>query len=135
MRSDMPAQPLNAGPAQPQIYVVDDEPLLLELAEAVLAHEGLRVRTFSDPAEAVLAFASANPRPGLLLTDYAMGAMNGIELIEKCRELEPGLQVILVSGTVDKTITGQTAQLIQGFYRKPYDPFEMGRAARALLGL
>ena len=109
--------------------------MLLELAEAVLAREGLRVRTFCDPAEAAQAFASAHPRPGLLLTDYAMGSMNGIELIEKCREVDPGLQVILVSGTVDNTIMGQTGQVIQRFYRKPYDPFEMGRVVRALLGL
>ncbi len=118
-----------------QIFVADDEELLLELAEAILTREGFRVRTFRDPNEAAQAFAAADRRPGLLVTDYAMGEMTGLDLIETCRALEPGLKVILVSGTVDATIADSTTQPIQAFLRKPYDPLALARVARTLLGV
>src|SRR5712691_13283287 len=53
------------------IYVVDDEPMLLELAAVILEPLGYRVKTFRDPQSALQSFADARPRPALLITDYA----------------------------------------------------------------
>ena len=76
-------------PKPPLIYIVDDEPLLLDLAEASLAPGGFTVKKFTDPDEALKSFAKAKPKPDVLVTDYAMGKMNGVELLENCRKHRP----------------------------------------------
>ena len=58
--------------SRPLVFAVDDEPMLLELVVLVLEPLGFRVRTFRDPATALRAFALANPRPAVIVTDYAM---------------------------------------------------------------
>ena len=64
------------------IYVVDDEPMLLELASVILEPLGYPVETFRSPETALRAFELAEPKPALIITDYAMHAMNGLELAE-----------------------------------------------------
>jgi len=88
----------------PLIFVVDDEPMLLELASVILEPQGYHVKTFRDPEMALEAFNTACPRPVLLITDYAMHSMNGMQLIEKFRAIEPGQKILLVSGTVGEDI-------------------------------
>jgi FixJ family two-component response regulator len=51
--------------------VVDDEPMLLDLAATVLQPLGFNVRTFRDPKKALAEYPAA--RPVVLVTDYAMG--------------------------------------------------------------
>ena len=43
------------------IYVVDDEPMLLELATVILEPQGYRVKCFRDPELALESFGQANP--------------------------------------------------------------------------
>src|ERR1035437_3486754 len=93
-----------AGNSAPVLFVVDDEPMLLELAGMILGPEGFDVRMFRDPDAAVEAFRKSAPRPALIITDYAMHTMTGLDLIKACRRIEPRQKIILVSGTVDVTI-------------------------------
>src|ERR1700761_7942768 len=86
------------------IYVVDDEPMLLELAVVILEPKGYRLETFRDPEHAVQTFTKATERPELLITDYAMHTMNGMQLIQKFRALVPNQKILLVSGTVGEDI-------------------------------
>jgi len=127
--------PPNSNPQTtgPLVYLVDDEPLLLELAEMVLEGQGYRFEKFQDPTEAWNAFSSANPTPTLLITDYAMHTMNGVELILKCKGLRPELKTILVSGTVDETILRDVPVKVDHFLRKPYRTTELGEIVRSVL--
>jgi CheY-like chemotaxis protein len=109
-----------AGDSKPLVFVVDDEPLLLELAVTLLQPLGLELKTFRDPASACRAFASANPRPDLVITDYAMHNMNGMELIEECKRVNPKQKIILVSGTVDESICRDSPVKPDRFLAKPY---------------
>ncbi|HVU08786.1 MAG TPA: response regulator [Verrucomicrobiae bacterium] len=107
--------------APPTIFVVDDETMLLELATAILQSAGYNARTFSDPRAALAAFSAANPRPAVLVTDYAMGSMNGLDLIRECRRIEPRQKVIMLSGTVDETIYAESSVKPDRFLAKPYE--------------
>ena len=117
-----PATPLstNGGDSRPAVFVVDDEPMLLELNSLILAPLGFRIRTFRDPDTAVRAFSLASPRPVLIVTDYAMHTMNGLDLISACRRVHPGQKIILVSGTVDETIFRDSVEKPDRFLAKPY---------------
>jgi FixJ family two-component response regulator len=106
--------------AKTLIYVVDDEAMLLELAELIIQPLGYDVKTFRDPSLALHAFTIARPRPASLITDYAMHSMNGMTLIEACRKLEPNQKVLLLSGTVGPEVYGNSAVKPDQFLEKPY---------------
>ena len=106
--------------SKPIIYVVDDEPLLIELATAFLEPAGYAVESFRDADSALQAFIAANPRPALILTDYAMHRMNGLDLIRECKLIDPRQKIILVSGTVDADIYANSRAKPDRFLAKPY---------------
>jgi DNA-binding NtrC family response regulator len=106
----------------PVIFVVDDEPMLLDLAEMVLKPAGFTIRTYEDPRRALADYAAAKPPPSLLVTDYAMMGMNGMDLMRECRKIHPEQKIILVSGTVDETIYANAEIKPDCFLAKPYDP-------------
>lgn len=127
----------NSNPANhltPLIFVVDDEPMLLELASVILEPQGYQVRTFRDPEMALEAFIAAHPRPVLLITDYAMHSMNGMQLIEKFRALEPGQKILLVSGTVGEDIFRNAPSRPDHFLAKPYLADQLTTTVKTLLG-
>ena len=115
------------------VFAVDDEPMLLELVAMVLEPLGYRVRTFRDPGTAVRAFSLANPRPSLIVTDFAMHSMNGMDLIRECRRIDPEQKIILVSGTVDETIYRDSPIKPDYFLAKPYPAKQLAEMVKSLL--
>jgi two-component system, cell cycle sensor histidine kinase and response regulator CckA len=102
------------------IYIVDDEALLGQLAETVLTEAGFRTRTFLDPVDALRAVRDEAERPDVLVTDFVMGSMTGIELIEGCKACHPKLRTILLSGTVNETEVSTHDTQPDLFIPKPY---------------
>lgn len=115
------------------IYVVDDEAMLLELATVILEPLGFQIASFRDPEVALQEFTQAEPRPALLITDYAMHSMNGMELIQACRRLEPRQKILLLSGTVGPEIFQQAASKPDRFLAKPYYARQLVDLVRDLL--
>jgi DNA-binding NtrC family response regulator len=115
------------------VYIVDDEPLLLDLAEATLKPAGYAIKTFQDPELALRRFSRAKPKPNILITDYAMGKMNGLELIEKCKQLHPPLKTMLISGTAGAEIILGASGRVDHFLGKPYQPINFLELVRRLL--
>jgi CheY-like chemotaxis protein len=125
-----------SGPApgnKALIYVVDDEPMLLELAAVILEPLGYLVKTFRHPRTAVEAFTSAEPRPALIITDYAMHAMTGMDLIEACRQAQPRQKILLVSGTVGEDIYHDSPTKPDRFLAKPYHAKQLTSIVESLL--
>ncbi len=121
------------GDSRPLVFAVDDEPMLLELVAMVLEPLGCRVQTFRDPATAVRAFALAQPRPELIITDFAMHAMNGLDLIRDCRRIHPHQKILMVSGTVDEAIYRDSPDKPDQFLAKPYPAAQLAEMVMALL--
>ena len=115
------------------IFVVDDEPMLLELAEMILSSAGYRVKAFRDGQSALEAYASSRPPPALVITDYAMHAMNGMRLIEECRGICPGQKTLLVSGTVDAKVYEDSPCKPDEFLAKPYEAKQFLAAVHSAL--
>jgi CheY-like chemotaxis protein len=123
-----------AGAGAKVVFAVDDEPMLLELIGLVLEPLGYRVRSFRDPSAAVRAFTQANPPPALVITDYAMHSMNGMELIRECRLANPRQKILLVSGTVDENIYRDSEVKPDLFLAKPYQARELAQTVRTMIG-
>ena len=115
------------------IYVVDDEPMLLELASVILEPDGYHIETFRDPEAALQSFTNAKRRPNLLITDYAMHSMNGMQLVEKFRKLEPKQKILLVSGTVGEDIFAGAPDQPNEFLAKPYQADQLTATVKELL--
>jgi CheY-like chemotaxis protein len=89
--------PINVAPAR--ILLVDDNAHGLSARRSVLEELGATIATASTASEALDALAH---QPfDLVVSDYKMPRMNGIELIARLRKQSPGLPVILISGFVD----------------------------------
>jgi ATP-dependent Lon protease len=116
-----------------EIYVVDDEPMLLELASVILEPLGYSIRTFRSPEAAVSEFKAAHPQPVLIITDYAMHNMNGMELIEACRRICPEQKVVLLSGTVGPDIYDDTPVRPDCFLAKPYQAKQLVDTVKSIL--
>jgi CheY-like chemotaxis protein len=89
-----PAASQTCPPAR--ILLVDDNKLGLIARKAVLEELGHRITIAHEGAEALEQFA--RDRFDLLITDFKMPRMNGLELIRRVRELNSSLPIILISG-------------------------------------
>jgi DNA-binding NtrC family response regulator len=117
----------------PTIYVVDDEQVLLDLAEMILEPAGFEVCLFRDPEKALAEYTTAPAPPDVLVTDYAMGRMNGMDLIRECKRLNPRQKTILLSGTVDEGIYIDSPVKPDHFLAKPYQINKLVEVIRSLL--
>jgi CheY-like chemotaxis protein len=102
------------------IYVVDDDPDIVNLIKHVLDLEGFDVRSFTDPEEALAQFRSATRRPQMIVTDYCMEPINGLELIDRCRAEKPDLKTIVISGMVDENDFRKLPSKTDNFIAKPF---------------
>jgi DNA-binding NtrC family response regulator len=109
-----------AAGSSPVIFVVDDEQVLLDLAEMILEQAGFKVRLFHNPKKALSAYAAAKPAPDVLVTDYAMAGMSGLDLIRECKRLNPRQKTILLSGTVDESVYANSPIKPDYLLTKPY---------------
>lgn len=123
----------SAAKQAPLVFVVDDEALIGEVVEIFLKMAGYRVRLFQDPEEAWKVFAAASPKPDLLITDFAMQPIDGMELIERCRSLKPGLKTILISGNVTENIIHEYSYKPNKFLPKPFQSPELLETVQAVL--
>jgi two-component system nitrogen regulation response regulator NtrX len=104
---------------------VDDEADIRELVSGILSDEGYSVRTAPDSAAALAAFRQR--RPALALLDIWMqgGGMDGLELLDTIKELDPDLPVVMISGH------GNIETAVSAIKRGAYDflekPFKSDR--------
>src|ERR1700690_204455 len=107
------------------ILIVDDEADIRELVAGILADEGYSVRTAGDSEQALLAIRAR--RPSLLILDIWMqgGGMDGLELLDLVKSLDPDLPVIMISGH------GNIETAVSAIKRGAYDflekPFKSDR--------
>jgi DNA-binding NtrC family response regulator len=88
--------PPNAEKPVVRLLAVDDDPQILALVTAALASENLQVHTTTDPYSALEMVQQV--RPAIVLLDLMMPGLGGMELLEQMIGLDPGLDVVLLTG-------------------------------------
>ncbi len=103
------------------VLVVDDEEDMLEVALAYLADMGFTALKAIDGASALEVLAQ-HSEIDLLVTDIVMpGGMNGVELVQRARDLRPDLKIIYSSGFPAEALAERSMPLVDGpLLRKPY---------------
>jgi two-component system cell cycle sensor histidine kinase/response regulator CckA len=100
-----PSDPLPEGVET--ILVVEDDELVRDLIQEVLAPLGYRVLTAATGDEAVKASDSFPGSLDLLLTDVVMPGMNGRQLAEVMRTKRPGIKVLFMTGYTQDALSTQ----------------------------
>jgi two-component system NtrC family sensor kinase len=82
-----------------KILLIDDEPDILRVLSISLKADGYDVIPALNGAEGLAAFA--REKPPIVITDIKMPGMDGIEVLEKIKELDPDTEVIIITGHGD----------------------------------
>jgi DNA-binding NtrC family response regulator len=103
-----------------KILIVDDEPFNLDLLEQELADLGYSSERAGDGAQALEKIDKLNP--DLVLLDYRMPEMNGIDVLREIRQRKKDLPVIMITayGTIDVAVEAVKAGA-DDFVTKPFD--------------
>ena len=105
-----------------QIILVDDEKMVTSAFKTLLKVEGYtNVNCFNSPKEAIAYIK--NNMPDIIISDFLMPEMNGLEFLTKAKELYPEVSMILLTGYADKENAIKAINEI-GLYKyieKPWD--------------
>ncbi len=107
------------------VVAVDDEPFNLDLLKALSTKIYPNIVMFVDP-ESALEHISGAP-VDILLVDYMMPEMNGIELMKKVHEINPDILTIMITAAGDDDDTIKLTALNEGaidFLKKPLNAAE-----------
>ncbi|WP_439115582.1 hybrid sensor histidine kinase/response regulator [Hydrogenophaga sp.] len=89
------------------ILYLDDDDTLVFLVRRLLERRGYRVTTFTDQAAAIDAVRADPQAFDLLLTDYNMPGMSGLEVAKAVLVLSPALPVAMASGYITDELHAQ----------------------------
>jgi len=85
------------------VFIVDDEEDIRLLYEDFLAVYGFNViSSAKDGKEAIEIFKTSNPKPDIILMDYSMPVLNGLEATQEILKIDKEIIIIMMS--VDNTI-------------------------------
>ncbi len=118
------------------IWIVDDDPSIRFVLEKALARENLPTRSFTHPREVLDALADvtagdpARQGPQVLVSDIRMPGGSGLQLLEKVRELQPGLPVIIMTAYSD--LDSAVSAFQRGAFEYLPKPFDLPKAVELI---
>lgn len=120
--------------ARPLVLLVDDEAHILYVVGTKLREKGYGVLTAPNGEEG-LALALAH-KPDLVITDYQMPYITGVELCQRLREQEPtrDIPVLMLTARGFNLPKGVLQNGINAIISKPFSPREVLAKVKELLG-
>jgi len=117
-----------------RIMFVDDEVMLVTMAQEMLEFLGYEVVVRTSSIEALEAFRAQPDKFDLVITDKTMPQMTGFDLAKELREIRPDIPIILCTG-FSETIETEMAKAmsINAYIMKPLAMQEMASAVRKVL--
>jgi signal transduction histidine kinase len=116
-RSD-PAGSRNAPRRRSRVLVVDDDNDVRQMTGEMLAERGYAVELVST-AEEALVVIQRDASFDVVLVDYIMPGMNGVDLIERLQRIRPGLRTLLMTGHAD--MGDDETVVTDSIIRKPFN--------------
>ena len=123
--------PIDLRGRRARILVVDDDPAVREVTAAMLEDAGYEVAQSASAAAALAALEAGDP-PDLLVADFAMPGMNGLQLASAARERYPDMSVLFITGYAGTTLASRIDRA--AVLRKPFRSLDLERSIRNLLG-
>ena len=114
-----------------QILLCDDDPDVRGILGEVLQTEGYVLHVANGPS-ATLRILDEAPEIDLLIVDYAMPEMNGLELIQEACQRRPSLKTLLITGDVGALSDGISSVPL---LPKPFGPTELAHRVSGILAV
>jgi len=106
--------------AKPQVLIVDDDPLILELLRQVIEECGWTPVLCSSADICLTHLRTSNTK--LVLADICMPEMDGVELLQRVLAIRPDAAVVMMTGVADLDTARRCLQLgAKDFIKKPLD--------------
>jgi CheY-like chemotaxis protein len=123
--SDTPAaEPEPEAPVRRQpgelVLVVDDDYAVRQVTVEMLRDLGFDVIQAQGGSEALVLLDGLNDEPRLILLDYAMPGMNGLQLARRLRDRGLGAPIALVTGYAELNEVDAHDSPLDGLLRKPF---------------
>ena len=116
------------------VLLVDDEDMIIEVAEQLLKHLGYRVLMAGSGKEAIKIYQEESQHIDMVILDMVMPEMGGGETYDALKMLNPKVKVLLSSGY---SIDGQATEILgrgcNGFIQKPFKVEEFSQKLREIL--
>jgi CheY-like chemotaxis protein len=117
-----------------RVLVVDDEPKIVGFIERWLEVLGYRSHAVTRPEEALELVRAAPDQYDLVMTDYLMPGMNGLELAGRVRSIRQDLPILMTTGMVDEIPDEAIRKAgVNALIQKPLFMGPLAKALRELL--
>ena len=116
-----------------RVLVVDDEPAIREMIQFALEKSGMKVDSAANAHEALVQISNA--RPDIILLDWMMPGVSGIELVRRLRKDSYTADIPVIMLTAKVTEDDKVAGLEAGtddYMVKPFSPRELLARIRAV---
>ena len=112
-----------------KILIVDDEPSNRNILGQELTHEGYSVLAASDGREALRKIESS--RPDLIILDYMMPDLSGLEVLKELRKRENDTPVVMITayGTMERAVEAMKEGAYD-FITRPFEPDHIALVVR-----
>jgi DNA-binding NtrC family response regulator len=117
----------------PHILLVDDEPSVLRYTKTLLEIDQYQVETAASGEEALMRI-HRGPAPNLVVLDLVMPGMDGLQTLERCKEVRPDQKVLMISCSNETSKVVQAIKLgASDYLNKPFQPPQLRGAIRRIL--
>src|SRR2546421_4210766 len=118
----------------PNILLVDDEPGMLRYIRTLLEVDDYKVATATTGEEA-LQLVEKGLEPDLILLDVLMPGIDGLETLERLRQMKPAVKVVMLSCVNDTRKVVQAMRLgAQDYLTKPFQKAQLDSVIDLCLG-
>ena len=112
------------------LLIVDDNIGIIESMEMLFCDD-YRVLAASSVTEALNILGGI--KPDIILLDYLMPGLNGIQLLREIKQMKMASRIILFTASVWESVREEVMGLgVDGFIRKPFDIWEIEALARGI---
>ncbi|NVL91190.1 MAG: response regulator, partial [Desulfobacterales bacterium] len=116
------------------VLLVDDEEIILDVGKGMLGEMGYEVLLARSGKEAVETYRKHKDNIELVIVDIIMPRMDGGEVYDKMKEINPEVKVLLSSGySIDREAKEILARGCDAFIQKPFDMKKLSRKIRGIL--
>jgi two-component system cell cycle sensor histidine kinase/response regulator CckA len=115
------------------VLLVEDEPMVRNVAERALTRHGYSVITADNGEEALEVIGRGEPID-LLISDVVMPGMDGPTMVAEARKSRPDLKILFMSGYAEEQLRKSIDIANVNFLAKPFSVTELAEAARRAVG-
>ncbi len=119
---DTPRQPLG------RILVVDDEPEVVAILTKYFSDAGYTVDAAAHGGDALIAISQY--QPDVVVLDILMEGLDGVQVLQRIRSLDPAIRVIMITGSTDATL--KPTAMSMGAFAYVSKPVSLGHLHEAV---